>query len=366
MPQDSFEEVFAADVIKNLLDLQFIVGHTVITQTTINNVIFLARNLENFTDETGAKLEKTLRAVETILANQLKRTTIPLMLKLINEDPHFEEKITVSESKPLQEYVDRISETFQADSKRLLKITKETTITGLIEQCFGSDQLKPLEGYNDVINDAIQNLSTVSFDWVKPMQLLKAFTEAYFEGHYKIFLKSLLIEGFFANKQVEGQYAAIYRSCEMLLGKIKNFEQLFKPNGQCNLIEIQGYIAEIEKGKDMKKQLQKIVEIANLQAKAIVQTGSKAYSDLYTFTEHLLEDIKAPTPELITNIKALAVSSKNKESFAHLEQGRHIFAIFLEIMKNYAVFGPIDKGKSGVSTPSAAPNTEATATPEQK
>lgn len=366
MPQDSFEEVFAADVIKNLLDLQFIVGHTVITQTTINNVIFLARNLENFTDETGAKLEKTLRAVETILANQLKRTTIPLMLKLINEDPHFEEKITVSESKPLQEYVDRISETFQADSKRLLKITKETTITGLIEQCFGSDQLKPLEGYNDVVNDAIQNLSTVSFDWVKPMQLLKAFTEAYFEGHYKIFLKSLLIEGFFANKQVEGQYAAIYRSCEMLLGKIKNFEQLFKPNGQCNLIEIQGYIAEIEKGKDMKKQLQKIVEIANLQAKAIVQTGSKAYSDLYTFTEHLLEDIKAPTPELITNIKALAVSSKNKESFAHLEQGRHIFAIFLEIMKNYAVFGPIDKGKSGVSTPSAAPNTEATATPEQK
>ena len=121
-----------------------------------------------------------------------------------------------------------------------------------------------------------------------------------------------------------------------------------------------------QKGKDMKKQLQKIVEIANLQAKAIVQTGSKAYSDLYTFTEHLLEDIKAPTPELITNIKALAVSSKNKESFAHLEQGRHIFAIFLEIMKNYAVFGPIDKGKSGVSTPSAAPNTEATATPEQK
>ena len=366
IPQDNFEEVYAVDVTKNLLDLQFIVRHVTITQTTINNVIFLAQSLGNFTDEAGVKLEKTLRTVENILANQLKRTTIPIMLKLIKEDPNFEEKITVSESKPLQEYVDRTSENFQADSKRLLKITKETNITGLIEKCFGNVQLKPLDGYNDAVNDAIQNLSTISFDWVKPMQLLKAFTEMYFETHYKTFLKSLLIEGFFANKQVEGQYAAIYRSCEMMLGKIKGFEQLFKPKGQCNLVEIQGYIAEIEKGKDMKKQLQKIVEIANMQAKAVVQTGSKAYADLYAFTEHLLEDIKAPTPELITNIKALAVSSKNKESFARLEQDRHIFAMFLEIMKNYAVFGSIEKGKPGAPIPAAVPNTTPASKPVQK
>ena len=216
--------------------------------------------------------------------------------------------------------------------------------------------MKPLEGYNDVINDAIQNLSPISFDWVKPMQLLKAFTEMHFETHYKTFLKSLLIEGFFVNKQIEGQYAVIYRSCEMLLGKINSFEQLFKPKGQCNLLEIQGYIAEIEKGKDMKKQLQKIVDIANMQAKAIVQTGSKAYADLYIFTEHLLEDIKAPTSELITNIKALVVSSKNKESFTRLEQDRHIFAMFLEIMKNYAVFGSIEKGNPSAHIPTTIPN----------
>lgn len=364
--QDNFEEVFAKDVIKNLLDFQFIIRNVAITQTAVDNIVFLAQSLGNFTDEIGEKLEKTLSTVETLLANRLKRTTIPIILKLINDDPNFEEKITVSESKPLQEYVDRMSENFQADSKRLLKITKETNITGLIEKCFGSDQLKPLDGYNDTVNDAIQNLSNISFDWVKPMQLLKSFTEMYFETHFKTFLRSLLIEGFFANKQVEGQYAAIYRSCEMLLGKIKNFEQLFKPKGQCNLIEIQGYIAEIEKGKDMKKQLQKIVEIANIQAKAVVQTGSKAYADLFAFTEHLLEDIKAPTPELITNIKALAVSSKNKESFACLEQDRHIFAMFLEIMKNYAVFGSVEKGKTGVSIPTAIPNAVPVSNPAQK
>lgn len=360
--QDSFEEVFGGDVIKNLLDFQFIVKHISITQATIDNVIFLARSLGNFTDEMGAKLEKTLQTVETLLANQLKRTSIPMMLKLIKDDPSFEEKVTVSESKPLQEYVDRSIENFQADSKRLLTITKETNITGLIEKCFGSASLKPLDGYNDTINNALQQFSTVFFDWVRPMQLLKTFTEINFEIHYKTFLKSLLIEGFFANKQIESQYAAIYRACEVLLSKIKNFEGLFKPKEQCSLIEIQGYIAEIEKGKDMKKQLQKIVGIANMQAKTVVQIGSKAYADLYTFTEHLLEDIKAPTPELITNIKALAMSSKNKESFTRLEQDRHSFAMFLEIMKNYAVFGSIEKEQSGKPIPPAEQN----AVPKEK
>lgn len=344
--QDSFEEVFAGDVVKNLLDLQFIIQHVIITPALINNVVFLARSSGNSTDEAVQKLEKTLQEIENILSKQLRRTTIPIMVKLIKDDPNFEEKVTVSEAKPLREYIDRVSDGFQADSKRLLKVMKEMNIAGLIEKCFGDTPLKPLEGYNDTINDAIQNLSTISFDWVKPLELLKAFTERYFEAHYKTFLQSLLIEGFFTNKQVEGQYAAIYRSCEVLLNKIKAFEQLFKPKGQCNIQEIQGYIAEIEKGKDLKKQLQKIVEIANMQAKAIVQMGSKAYLDLYTFTEHLLEDIKAPTPELITNIKSISVSSKNKDSFKHLEEDRQVFGQFLEIMKNYAVFGSIDKEKS--------------------
>lgn len=344
--QDSFEEIFAGDVVKNLLDLQFIIQHVIITPALINNVVFLARSSGNSTDEAVQKLEKTLQEIENILSKQLRRTTIPIMVKLIKDDPNFEEKVTVSEAKPLREYIDRVSDGFQADSKRLLKVMKEMNIAGLIEKCFGDTPLKPLEGYNDTINDAIQNLSTISFDWVKPLELLKAFTERYFEAHYKTFLQSLLIEGFFTNKQVEGQYAAIYRSCEVLLNKIKAFEQLFKPKGQCNIQEIQGYIAEIEKGKDLKKQLQKIVEIANMQAKAIVQMGSKAYLDLYTFTEHLLEDIKAPTPELITNIKSISVSSKNKDSFKHLEEDRQVFGQFLEIMKNYAVFGSIDKEKS--------------------
>lgn len=346
VPQQEFEEVFAGDVIQNLLDLQFIIQNITIDAATIDQIVFLAVQSSDISEDSKQKLKKTLQTVDNILTNHLKRTSIPIMLKLIKDDPNFEEKITMAEIHPLQNYLDRFNDNFQADSKRLLKIHKENNITGLIEKCFGSTPLKSLEGYNETINDAIQSLSTISFDWVKPLQLLKAFTEMYFESRYKIFLQSLLVEGYFANKQLEIKYSSIYRSCEMLAGKIRNFEQLFKPKGQCSVQEIQNYIAEIEKGKDLKKQLHKIVEIANMQAKTIVQTGSKAYADLYSFTGHLLEDIKATAPEFVTNLRALSTSSKNREAFSHLEQDRSLFAQFLEIMKNYAVFGPIEQSRN--------------------
>lgn len=353
--QDDFEEVFANDAVKNLLDFNFIVRHITITQDIINAVISLGRTTESFTDGGANKLEKALVTVENILTYRLKRSAIPLILKLIKDDPSFEENITISEVKPLKEYISQTNERFFAESKRLLKLAKEMHITALIEKYFGTAPLPSLEGYNDTVNDAIQSLSPASFDWVRPMQLLKVFTIKYFETDYKVFLKSLLIEGFFANKQIESQYAAIYRACELLTGTIKNFEALFKPQGQCNILEIKGYIAEIEKGKDMRKQLQKLVAIANMQAKIIVQNGSKTYADLYTFTEHILDDIKAHTPELIINIRALAGSSKNKESFAHIEQDRHIFTHFLDIMKNYAAIGSLENGKpASILPPTAA------------
>ena len=110
--QDSFEEIFAGDVVKNLLDLQFIIQHVIITPALINNVVFLARSSGNSTDEAVQKLEKTLQEIENILSKQLRRTTIPIMVKLIKDDPNFEEKVTVSEAKPLREYIDRVSDGF--------------------------------------------------------------------------------------------------------------------------------------------------------------------------------------------------------------------------------------------------------------
>ena len=345
-PQPKFEEVFAGDAVQNLLDFQFIIQHTTIDAAALEHILFLGGKAECIPDDTAAQnIRKTLQAVETILAQQLKRTSIPLMLKLIKDDPLFEEQITVSEERPLEEYLDRITAVFETDTKRLQKIYMDRAITEFIAHHFGAMNPKPLEGYNDAVNDAIRGLSIDAFEWVKPLFLLKAFTECCFEVRYKTFLQSVLIEGFFSNKQAEIKYSAAYRSCETLVGKFKAFEQLFNPKGQCDREEIELYVAEIKKGKDLRKSLRKIIDTANMQAKGIVQAASKMYIDLYVFIGHLLEDCKTSTPAFVTNIKTLATSSKNREAFANLERDRQLFAQFLDIMKNYAVPDADGKGK---------------------
>lgn len=341
-----FQEVFAAEVVQNMLDFQFIIKQAVITTETITDVVFLAKNIPDFQETALQNINKTLNIIETILSVHLKRTTIPVILKLVKDDPQFEEHAALAETKPMQDYLQRITETFQADSKRLLKMQKEQTITALIEKCFGRYGLKQLEGYNDTINDGIQNFSADAFDWIKPMQLLKSFTETYFEQRYKTFLQAVLVEGFFINKQAEFKYSSMLRACEVLRSKIQAFEDLFKPDAQCSVQQIKQCITELEQGKDLKKQLHSIVQAANMQAKALVQSGGKAYMDLYIYVVHMLEDVKkAGVAELITNLKPISSTSKNREAFACLEQDQPIFALFLEIMKNYAVLGVTDKAQ---------------------
>ena len=338
-----FQEVFAAEVLQNMLDFQFIIKRAVITADTIGDVIFLAKNIPDFQETALQNIDKTLHIIEKILSVHLKRTTIPMILKLVKGDPQFEEQAVLAETNPLQDYVQKMSEMFQVDSKRLLKIQKEQTITVLIEKCFGRYGLKQIEGYNDTVNEGIQNFSADAFDWIKPIQLLKSFTETYFEERYKTFLQAVLVEGFFANKQAEFQYSTMLRACEVMRSNIQMFEDLFKPDAQCSVVQIKQYITDLEQGKDLRKQLHTIVKNANTQAKALVQTGAQTYLDLYTYVEKMLEDVnKVGVPDLITNIKPISSTPKNREAFGYLEQDRAAFALFLEIMKNYAVLRPVD------------------------
>lgn len=333
---EEFHDAPAQEVLQNLLDLQFIVQNIDLNDDVVKAVLFLAKNSQDYTEEYTEKIEKTLRSAVNLLSTVLHTKNLAGLLKLIHNDPAFEDKTPFKEEQPLEEYIARIQENFDADSKKLLKIQKEAAITDLVAKCFTAEQLKEVEGYNETVNASIQLFSTTYFDWVKPIQLLKSFTEIYFEAGFKPFLKSLLVEGLFVNKQFESQYAAVYRACEPIQGKIEQFEQLFKANNPCSTDTITEYLAEIEQGRDFKKPLRTLINTANVHAQTLVQTASATYLSLYDIIGTILEDVQAARPQFVTNIKVLSKELQNQASFSYIETNYNLFRNFLSIMKNYA------------------------------
>lgn len=67
----------------------------------------------------------------------------------------------------------------------------------------------------------------------------------------------------------------------------------------------------------------------------LCQEAGQAYYNLFGACESLIQDSKKAVPIYITNIRALTMSIKNRESYAEFEKRMQKFSSFIDIIKSY-------------------------------
>lgn len=75
----------------------------------------------------------------------------------------------------------------------------------------------------------------------------------------------------------------------------------------------------------------------NEQASEII---SREINNIHRLSNHisgLLQDSKKPTSEIISNLKVLMMSSRNRDNTDIMEEQFPKWQIFFDIMKNYAI-----------------------------
>ncbi|CEM60910.1 hypothetical protein DWQ65_05715 [Treponema phagedenis] len=342
-----FREVKADTIVQQLLDFNYLFKNLIFDDALVYSLALLAKkNTKESIENIQSSISKNLTTIKNFFEKKLGVHTIANILKHIKNDPDFTDKTPDISVNYLEEYVQRQISQFNADSKKLLRIQQENKITDLVIKTFGTASLIPLEGYTDSINEALQATTTLSLDWVRPLEIIHTFTQNHFEIYCKPFLRELLIEGFFLDKQFQMRLSSSYYFCESINEKLSAFESLFKENGSCSVRIIQGYISELENGGDFEKALQKIINTANAQAKYLMQKIVTQYTELFNASIMILDDTKKILPEYISNIKALVTSQKNKDSYKSFEEEIECCRNFLEIMKNYAILGSIEPSAS--------------------
>ena len=80
-----------------------------------------------------------------------------------------------------------------------------------------------------------------------------------------------------------------------------------------------------------------MVEYINNEAHNILQTSTTALFSLYKELGALFAEAKKTSGEIISNLKVLMMSSRNKENTRFLEENYPYWKIFFEIMKNYVI-----------------------------
>ena len=206
-----------------------------------------------------------------------------------------------------------------------------------VSELFKNTQIDTLFGYNAESNAMLQPTVTLSFQWVLPMRILKTFLRIYLPEGVKGLLNDLVIEGFFNNPAYKSTFSTTVYAAINASSKIQDFEDSFGNDQRNSIAVMQSYVNDSHKDKDFYRKLEKMVVTTNNEAHELMQAITSNLFLLYKNLGELLADSKKPSSEIISNLKVLMISSRNKENTNTLEIQYPDWKIFFEIMKNYVI-----------------------------
>ena len=346
-PSCNFVQVKGEAILQDLLDLNFLISTTPIDDELIEAFCLFNSLLPDDVKMGEITVEACFKEIPFILNNIFFPNTLINLIRLINKDPNFEDKTPMPKPQSnIAEYRQRASEAFNASTKKLVKFKQDKDIATLITSTFDKEIVMNVSAYNDGVNAHIQALSHMSFDWIRPLEVIKTFNVIHFERAISLFLREVMVEGYFQDHDFQEALGVPYHYCENLAKKILEFESKFDEKGSCSLTSLNGYLEAISRGSDFRKQLSRLVDDANGAAKKLCQEAGEAYYKLFLACEIVIQDARKSVPTHITNIRALSMSIKNREAFSEFEKSMKKFESFIEILKNYmALTNSKDSGK---------------------
>lgn len=337
VPPVSLENVF--------LDLYYIIADFQMTMPVAYAIIALAQivNVESMTTDKQKGIIDNLKKIESACHKILNKEVLLGLIRVAKQNPDFEPQSASYSADARQKFSTYIQDQYNADEQRIKREIKDEKIKEDIETLFPNQPLSPLIGYNEEMNDLLLQNSSVSFSWITPLKILKTFTAQYYPDTIKALLNDIVIEGFFNNPNFKTQFSQTVFGANEVLEKIEAFEASFANNAPNSSAVLKGYIRDSHKDSDFSKKLINQVDNINMEAKRIIQEQASALFSLYVELGDLLQDSKKPSCEIVSNLKVLMMSSRNRDNTDFLENNYPNWKVFFDVMRNYAIISSADK-----------------------
>lgn len=337
VPPISLENVF--------LDLYYIISDFKMTMSVAYAVIALAQivDIDSMSSTNQKKIVNNLKKIEYICNRILTKGVLRALIQISKQNPDFEPTTATYSADARQKFSSYIQEQFASDEARIKRELKDSHIQTELTTLFENRPLLPMFGYNEELNELLLQNSSVSFSWITPLKILKTFVSYYYPETLQALLNDIVIEGFFNNPNFKSQFSQTVFSANEVAAKIEAFEHSFDANGTNSEALLKGYIRDSHKDPDFSKKLINQVDNINAEAKQIIQRQVTALFALYVELGDLLQDSKKPSSEIVSNLKVLIMSSRNRDNTDFLENNYENWKVFFEIMRNYAIITSVDK-----------------------
>ena len=339
-----YTEIPISKAVNLLEDLYYQISGMKITTSTADQVIAIAQ-LKQGTVLSNSDSEvylSSLKKINYVISKVLTVDRLKALVRVAKQNVTYEPEVASYTGSPRQEFATIFQEKFDADEQRIKSELQDEQITSEVSSLFKNTALDTLFGYNAESNIMLQPTISLSFQWILPMRILKTFLRLYLTEGIKGLLNDLVIEGFFNNPAYKSAFSTTVYAAINAAAKLQEFEDSFGTDQPNSIAVMQSYVQDSHKDKDFYRKLEKMVVTTNNEAHQLLQTTTSTLHGLYKYLGELLADSKKPSSEIISNVKVLMISSRNKENTNNLEIQYPDWKIFFEIMKNYVIINSGD------------------------
>ncbi len=335
LPPVTLENVF--------LDLYYLTAEFSISMAAANAVLALNELIHGLPNDTRTKKEllQNFRRIQAIIKGNLSADALRNFICLAKNDPNFVPQKASYKENVRKVFAEGLQRQFQADEMHIRNEIKDNYVRQELSELFPDGSLEELQGYNKDTMDIIGKNAATNFIWVMPMRVLKTFLRIYYNEQVRSVINDIVVEGIFSNPAMKSSFSQTVFSVNDSLNLIETFENKFAPGNEYGSEVINGLISDSHKNADFIKKLSNLVDNINNEAKNTVQKISSLLLLLRDDIGDFIQDTKRSKSELVSNLKGIMFSSRNRDSTSLLELQYPLWENFFAIIRNYVIIKKI-------------------------
>lgn len=321
------------------LDLYYLTADYTVNMATANAILALNELLHGQPNETRTKKEilQNLRRIQAILKNILDTATLKNLICLAKKDPNFVPQKASYKENVRRNFAEELQKQFAADELRIRNEMKDNYVKQELDVLFPDGKIETLAGYNTDTMDIIGKNASTNFMWVMPMRILKTFLKRYYTEPIRNVVNDIVVEGLFTNPATKSSFSQLVFSVNDSMALIDQFEANFSQGNKYSIQTINNLIADSHRNSEFTKKLSNLIDTINNEAKDIIQKIASLLLSLHANLGDCITDTKRSKSELVSNLKGIMFSSRNRESTSLLELQFPLWENFFEIIRNYVI-----------------------------
>lgn len=324
-----FSPISGEYIIDDLKDFITVAWPVVMIEADWKAVMALFKAAKGFEPVPLSAWNKLISRLKTLRNAQV----FEMMIKLTSKNPFYEASIKVPNEHIFDTYLERIKAEASQTVKKLVQQQKNSRITSLVQQLFGSESVSCLKGYSESVSALFQRKSFDGYTFSQPLNYMKQFLIDYVKRDIRLFTDLVLVRGKWTTISLATPMSDAYNALISLSDTITQFDNGLSDESPAGS-KLKMLAARADRDKESHNIIKTQLRDINNQARLYLVNGTQNLVIFGKQTRSLLNDYTSNSGSLIINWKELERFAETPIQEQCEDIYKHIY-VFVSLMQNY-------------------------------